>query len=327
MRKTLITTTAAALTSLGVAAYAQQQDRDQQRDQQQGATTDPQQQLNQVKQAQLREFMAQGDRQVQVREAAVWALSDLPPELMHRAMERLSQKPEDAVTSVLQAANILELQSAIAAGQSSERLRNTARELNDIAFQIHFKQLLTQDDLRQPFARAAIAAATYYQEAAQEGVKRNDEERTGYSLRNASRYLSLAHTFAQKEPTAQVSLAAYNADTLGEQIVRNSRPTSYDVTGPVRLSARGQQEQRDQDQQEDRRDQDARPDQQQQQQRGGGGEAAAIPQQTEQVVRDLQQAITQASEAIPAARATPPAQQDRQRPGRETRENRQRGSR
>lgn len=278
MRRFLVISAAAAALGAGYAGAQQQRER-----QEAGS---PQQQLEEVKQRQLREFMAQGGQKVEVRQSAIWGLGELPPTLMHRAMEALANDPEEAVRQVMQAGSILELQSALAQGEQAERLRSAANDLRDLSFRIHFRQVLTQDQLKPAFAQATLAAARYYQAEAQEGLRRNDEEKTGYSLKAAADYLSAAHTFAGRQPTPQVSLATYNARTVAEQIIQNSRPTSYDAGDrPVRLSVRP-----------------GEPGQPEQGAERGQAESANIPHDTERIVRDLQQAIQQASNALPAER-------------------------
>jgi hypothetical protein len=284
---------AAAIVGFGTITSAQQQDQ-QQQSQPQQTTPDrthehSQQQLEQTKRIEQSEMHRHGDRKVEVREMALWSLGELPPHLMHRAMEHLADDPQEARKAVMAAANIIELQASLAiqkaethavqqqedrhepvtgndrissregaAGSSSsssssssasaeagrgirsyqaasggdwshtrdQGLWRAAEELRDLAMRIEYRQVLTRDELRQPFERASIAMASFYQRAAKEGFDRQDPEETGYTLKGAADYLAAAHAFGQQRPTAATSRALFDADRLGEQIIKLSKPTT-----------------------------------------------------------------------------------------------------
>ena len=246
--------------------------------------------LEQLKEKQRQEIERQGSRTISVQEKAVYGLAELPPELMNQAFEQISTDPSIAKIRVLQIANILQLLSALGdESQEAQDLQQQARELRDVALKIEFKELVTREELRQPFAKAALKAAAFQQASAKKGIENNDEEQTGYSLKGAGAYLTVAHVFAGKSPSAQVSRAAYDASTLGEQIIQNAQPTTYaSMTGDTRSAGRGQDQRGPQGQQ----DQDGRA-----QTAGGqqGGQMsqdkANIPQEAEKVVQDLKTAI------------------------------------
>ncbi len=225
MREWMLKTSTAAViatATVAVPAFGQAQERERGRD-------GGQQQLDQLRQREKSEEDAQGDRRVEVREKALWALGDLPPKLMHRAMEKMAQEPDEARKAVMQSANILELQSALSQGQGrgGDRLTAEAESLRELARRIEYKEVLSRDELKEPFSRAAMAAASFYQEAAQAGLQRQDEEQTGYTLKAASEYFTAAHAFGEKQPTGEVSRAIFDADRLSSQIVKLSKPTTY----------------------------------------------------------------------------------------------------
>jgi hypothetical protein len=204
------------------------------------ASGDAESALKNVARKMKQEAEAQGDRKIQVAERAVWGLGELPPKLMSKACELIATDADKAKLSVMQAANILELTASIGkdTGESRE-LMEQAKQLRDVAGKIETRQILTQDQLKQPFARAALAAAKYYEAAARNGLEKNDEEQTGYTLMGAAGYLTAAHVFADKEPTAEVSRAAYDANVTAQQIVRLSKETTVQPQGMQTADARG----------------------------------------------------------------------------------------
>lgn len=311
MRSTTLRTAAAfaaAVIGLGSIASAQQQQQQQQQQtqqpqQQQQSSADrdnqqSQQQLEQTKRQEKVEMRQQGDRKVEVREMALWSLGELPPHLMHKAMEKLADEPAEAKRAVMQAANIIELQASLAiqkaqaqavdnqrqdsgnrdsggvgrpaagddrissrdaassssspssSGSSKDASRDkgigayqastggdwsntrdqglwrAAEDLRELAMRIEYKQVLTRDELREPFARAATSMAAFYQKAAENGLQRQDEEQTGYTLKGAAEYLAAAHAFAQRKPTPETSRAIFDGERLANQIVKLSKPTT-----------------------------------------------------------------------------------------------------
>jgi hypothetical protein len=332
---------AAAVIGFGSAAPAQQQT---QQEQQQPRPTTPdrthehsQQQLEQTKRIEKAEMRRQGDRKVEVREMALWSLGELPPHLMHKAMEHLADDPQEARRAVMQAANIVELQASLAIQKAetqavqqqedrhepvtgndrisaregaagspkasvpaeAERgvrsyqaasgggwgdtrdqgLWRAAEDLRDLAMRIEYRQVLTRDELREPFARASIAMASFYQRAAKSGFDRQDAEETGYTLKGAAEYLAAAHAFGQQRPSAQTSRALFDADRLGEQIIRLSKPTTV---GRDRQTASGDNAPAAADQADAARTAAARESN------------AVIPQETGQAITNLGDAIRQA---------------------------------
>ena len=222
----LLPTTAAALlaATVSVGAYGQQSDRSSQMN---GTSGDAAQQIEQVKQQRQQEASAQGDRKIEVREKAAYGLGELPPDLMTKAIMDIAADPKSATVSVLQAANLLEIVAAVDAdAPESKALVEQSKALRDTARQIEFRQLLSPDGLKRPFAKAALAGADYYRASAAKGLEQNDEETVGYSLKGAGQYLAVAHVFAEKEPSAQVALASYNAEVLADQIINASKPTT-----------------------------------------------------------------------------------------------------
>lgn len=219
---------------VGISALAQQR--------QQESSGNAGDQLEQAKQQILSEYRRQGDQEVEVPQRAIWVLGMLPPELMHQAVRELSEDPEAASTHIMQAANILQLHSALARGDAADRLQRAAQALNETALDVSLGQSLATRQLREPFAEASLAMARFYQQYADRGLERGDQEITGYSLKGASQYLSSAHTFAGNEPSPQTSLALYNARILGQQIVQSAKPTTY-ATARQGDGARGDAEQ------------------------------------------------------------------------------------
>jgi hypothetical protein len=335
---------AAAVVGFGTVASAQQQSQPQQPQQQQQQTTpdrtheQSQQQLEQTKRLEKREMQQDGDRKVEVRERALWALGELPPHLMHKAMEHLADDPREAHKAVMQAANIIELQASLAIQQAETRavqqqedrhepvtgndrisaregaataggasktsvpaeadrgvrsyqaasggnwsdtrdqgLWRAAGELRDLAMRIEYKQVLTKDELRAPFERASVAMASFYQRAAKSGFDRQDLAETGYTLKGAAEYLAAAHAFGQERPTAATSRALFDADRLGEQIIKLSKPTTVG-----RQNASAENPTNANDQGDTARTAGARQ------------AAAPIPQETGQVIANLGDAIRQA---------------------------------
>ena len=183
--------------------------------------------LKEAKEKAKAEVDQKGGQRVYVEQKAIWALGDLPPKLMHMAVEKLAKEPDDARKAVLQASNIFQLQSALAQGTpEADRLRQAAEQLREVALGIEFKQVMTKDELKKPFANAALAAAAFYQQAAKLGYGKAEEEQTGYTLKGAAEYLTVAHVYAEQKPTAEVSRAAVDADRLGQQIIRLAKPTT-----------------------------------------------------------------------------------------------------
>jgi hypothetical protein len=323
---------AAAVIGFGSVASAQQQQTTSDRNSDQ-----PQQQLEQTKRQEKAEMRQQGDRKIEVREMALWSLGDLPPHLMHKAMEKLADDPAEARKAVMQAANILELQASLAIqkadaqaaqqqsnrtspsgderissrndstsgqggqGQSSssskgvgayqamtggdwsntrdQGLWRAAEDLRELAMRIEYKQALTKDDLREPFARASLAMASFYQRAAQSGLQRQDEEQTGYTLKGAAEYFSAAHTFCQMRPTPEASRAMFDGERLAKQIVQLSKPTTVqkDQKNEASRNARGEGDLND------ARTAAARQ-----------ADAKSLPQEAGQVIANLGDAIRQA---------------------------------
>src|SRR3954451_12376467 len=141
MRSTTVRTAAAfaaAVIGLGSVASAQQQPQ-QQPSQQSSADRDSQQsqqQLEETKRQEKTEMRQQGDRKVEVREMALWSLGELPPHLMHKAMENLADDPAEARRAVMQAANIIELQASLAIqkaqAQAVERSDTSSRDAGGV---------------------------------------------------------------------------------------------------------------------------------------------------------------------------------------------------
>lgn len=224
--------------------------------------------LTKVTDQQKAEADRQGSRKVEVQEKAIWGLGELPPKLMSRACEELASEPGKASLAIMQSANILDLTAAIGKdrGDASKDLMKQAEMLREVARKVETRQILDRKELGKPFAAASLAAAKYYQSSAEAGLKANDEEQTGYSLMGASGYLTAAHVFGQQKPSAEVSRAAYDANLVATQIVKNSKPTT--VTGETKASGdRGQDKS------------------------GDAGDKANIPEGTEQIVSNLKQAI------------------------------------
>ena len=74
---------------------------------------------------------------------------------------------------------------------------------------------------------AALAAAAFYQQSAKLGYGKTEEEQTGYTLKGAAEYLTGAHVYAELRPTGEVSRAAFDAERLGQQIIRVLRPRTH----------------------------------------------------------------------------------------------------
>ena len=223
---------------------------------------DAKQGLKNVMEQQKQEVKQQGDRQVQVPEKAIWGLGELPPDLMTKAMDQLASEPDMAKLKVMQAANILQLTAAMSPDNSeSQMLMEQADTLRKCAFKIETRQVISKSQLKEPFARASLAAAKYYQASAKMGLQKQDEEKTGYSLKGASAYLTAAHVFSGREPTAEVSRAAYDANVLAGQIIKGSKPTTEGKTSEMVASNRGQDQ--------------------------GENKPAALPPQTEQPIANL----------------------------------------
>ena len=264
MRKTLLKSAAAVVAaSLSTSAFAQAQQAQQPQPiggQQAGQAA---QRLSEVYEREQAEAQRQGSRRVEVREKALWGLSSVARERMHDAMKHLVEEPDKAYKDIMLTANVLELQASLGkdrqqqqqgagrqgvtpqgeagqqqpqgqqaqaqqqgGGSATDRLMRQAEQLRDLAKHVEFKMVLTRDDLKQPFAEASLALADFYQEAAQAGVGKADEEQTGYTLRNAAEYFQIAHTFAEKRPSVEASKAILDADRLGEQIVKLSKATT-----------------------------------------------------------------------------------------------------
>ena len=268
-------TTAAALfaATIGVAAYGQSAE----------PTQNPQQALEQTMKSRGAEAAKAGDKKIEVAERAVWGLGELPPDLMTKAFDGLATNVRQSELNVMQAANILQLQAASNPDlDESDALGKQADALREVARKIEFREVITKEQLREPFAKAAIAAADYYRAEAGKGVSENDEEKTGYSLKGASAYLVAAHFFADKQPSPEVSLAAYNGDTLAEQIINGSKPTTYEVA--KNSDGQGGEAQTASSKQ----DADA----------VRSGDKANLPDGTKQAVADLEKAIKSAQQAI-----------------------------
>lgn len=200
--------------------------------------------LKQVAEQRKQEMEAQGSRKVEVQEKAIWGLGELPPKLMTKACEQLAEDADKAKLSVMQAANILELTASIGKDSGEARqLIEQANQLREIAMKIETREIISRDQLKQPFAKASLAAAKYYEAAARNGLQKNDEEQTGYTLMGAAGYLTAAHVFAEQKPSAEVSRAAYDANVTAEQIVKLSKNTTIKPEGMQMTGNRGQDEQ------------------------------------------------------------------------------------
>ena len=261
MRKTLLKSAAAlAAATLSTSAFAQAQQAQQPQPtggQQAGQAA---QRLSEVYERERAEAQRQGSRRVEVREQALWGLSEVAKERMHDAMKHLVEEPDKAYKDIMLTANVLELQASLGrdrqqqqqgasrqgvspqgeqgqpqqqaqgqqqqGGSATDRLMKQAEQLRDLAKDVEYKLVLNKDDLKQPFAQASLALADFYQEAARAGVGKGDEEQTGYTLRGAAEYFQIAHTFAEKRPSVEVSKAILDADRLSEQIVKLSKATT-----------------------------------------------------------------------------------------------------
>jgi hypothetical protein len=324
-RSTLRAAALAAALSFSPLAFAQQSG-DASSNRNSGNSDRPQQQLEQTKQQEKAEARQQGDRKVEVREMALWSLGDLPPKLMHKAMEKLADEPAEARKAVMQAANIFELQASLAmqkqgmaqqaqGQQQQEQQKNPAQtdrglgayqasgagdwsntrdqnlwraaeDLRELAMKIEYKQVLTKDELREPFSKAALSMAAFYHKAAEAGLKRQDEEQTGYTLKGAADYFAAAHAFGQRKPTPEVSRAIFDSDRLANQIVKLSKPTTLqkDLKNDAAKSG-GQGDLADAARTAGS------------QQGGNAQQRQQLPQEAEQVVRNLGQAIQQTQPA------------------------------
>ena len=233
--------------------------------------------LEDVKEMQKKEYDQQSDRMVQVEESAIYGLAELPPTLMSEAYLKLTRDPDQSKLLVLQSANILQALSALGDGPEAQQLKQQSESLRDVAWQIGFRQLTNQKDLKPPFAKATLAAAAFQQASAARGLEMNNEEQLGYSLKGASAYTAITHAFLEKNPDAQVSRAVYDASTVGEQIISNSLPTTYAV------------QMRDQ---QGTSKSGVNPDQQRVNATGDAKSADAnIPAETNQIIADLGEAI------------------------------------
>jgi hypothetical protein len=365
MRPTTLRTAAAfaaAVIGFGSIASAQQPQQQSSPDNKQ-----PQQQLEETKRQEKTEMRRQGDRKVEVREMALWSLGELPPHLMHKAMEHLADEPAEARRAVMQAANIIELQASLAiqkaeaqavqqqrqsdaqardaggvgrtasgddrissrdsaSSSSSSSSANASRDkgigayqastggdwsntrdqglwraaedLRELAMKIEYKQVLTKDELREPFARAATSMAAFYQKAAESGLQRQDEEQTGYALKGAAEYLAAAHAFGQRRPTPETSRAIFDGERLANQIVKLSKPTTL------------QKDQKN----DTARTADASGDLNDAARTAGGRQpnAQSIPQEAGQVISNLGDAIRQAETRQGATGQDAGRQRDRQ---------------
>lgn len=314
MRNLLLKSAAAVVAAtLSTSAYAQAQ---QQGQQQPGQAA---QKLSEVYEREQAEAQRQGSRPVEVREQALWGLSDIAKERMHDAMKNLVQEPDKAYKDIMLTANVLELQASLGksrdqqrggqrqgvtpqgeqgqqqqaqqqGGSKADKLLRQAEQLRDLAKHVEYKLVLTKDDLKQPFAEASLALADFYQEAAQAGVGKADEEQTGYTLRNAAEYFQIAHTFAERRPSVEASKAIFDADRLGSQIVKLSKATTGQKQNENQSAkADGQSGDRQQKQGEgDLKEQEARV-------AGArvGGEQAGQLQEARRVVEQLGKAIEQ----------------------------------
>ncbi len=242
--------------------------------------------VEQAKQQHEKEAKSQGSHMIQVEERAVWGLGELPPDLMTQAFVKLASDPHQAELGVMQSADILQLQAASMPDLSeSKALKQAADELRGVARKMEYRQVLTPDQLRQPFAKAALAAAAFYQVEAKRGLEMNDEEKTGYSLKGAAQYLAAAHAFAGREPTPEVSRAAYDGNLLGEQIINASKPLAGAKGEDAARTAGAEMKGQDNGSQS--------PD-----------DKANLPQPTKQVVADLGQAISAAQKAVDSGKAS-----------------------
>lgn len=274
MQKMLPTAAALFAATVGVAAYGQSSAE---------PTQNPEQALEQTMKQRQSEAAKAGDKKIEVAERAVWGLGELPPDLMTKAFDGLATNVKQSELCVMQAANILQLQAASNPElPESELLKEQAEALREVARKIEFREVITKEQLREPFAKAAIAAADYYRAEAGKGVEMNDEEKTGYSLKGASAYLTAAHFFADKQPSAQASLAAYNGDVLAEQIINGSKPTTYEV------AKNSDNKGGDAQAASSKQDADAT----------RSGDKANLPYGTAQAVADLREAISSAQDAI-----------------------------
>jgi len=186
--------------------------------------------IDRLRTAEQREMEKQGNRMVQVPERAIWGMGEAVADTMHEAMEMLAKDPDKAHLKVKQVANLVDIQAAMFEDPAKQQLTQQAQNLRNLSQQIEYRQALSKDNLRQPFAQASIALADAYQQAAKMGLDRQDAERTGYALKNAAGFLSVAHTYAERSPSGTVSTAILDADRMGEQIIRTSKFTTQQIS-------------------------------------------------------------------------------------------------
>jgi len=198
-------------------------------DQPMAGSDEARQSFDRLRDAEKREMEQQGNRTVQVREMALWGIGADVKDKLHDAMDELAENPDKAHKCVMHAANIMELQSAMADTEAKNDLMQEAQSLRDVAQQIEYRQTLSKDQLKPAFAKASLALARFYQQSATAGLQRADEEQTGYSLHCAAEYLSVAHTYGELPPNLDVSVALLDANRFSEQVIKDSKHTTAQV--------------------------------------------------------------------------------------------------
>ena len=184
------------------------------------------QSLEQVKQARQSEADRQGGRMIQVREKAVWGLSDVAQERIFSAMKHLVEEPDKAEKDLMVLADVIELQASLGGQEGQQRGAQAAEPIRDASQRVRYKQLVTKQELQRTLGQAALSLAQVQFQGARQGVERQDQEQTGYPLTSAATFLGIAHTLLDRQPATDVSRAIYDAETLGKQIVKLSQPTT-----------------------------------------------------------------------------------------------------